>query len=155
MNLIESQIHLVKGLDPIADAFEGTVYSDIVDVSLWKHVCFVMYIGVGATGTSILTVVPVSNIAAGASGTAVSFEYRECLTGDTWTAETTAATFTTTAGSSKMVSVELDTDAIEASGYKYCRLSCVQSVDAACLGCLFVILSEPRYAQAVAASAID
>ena len=29
---IPSDLHFVKGLDPVADAFSGTVYSDIIEV---------------------------------------------------------------------------------------------------------------------------
>ena len=51
---ILDEMHLVKGIDPVADAFSGTVTSDVVEC--WGGgVLFVVYKGVGATGTSTCT----------------------------------------------------------------------------------------------------
>ncbi len=54
--LLMERLHLIKGLDPVADAFAATVSSDVVDMSEFSRVLFVVHVGVGATGTSTFTV---------------------------------------------------------------------------------------------------
>lgn len=155
MSILTSNLHFIKGLDPVADAFAGTVYSDIVSASNFDTVSFLIYIGVGATGTSTLTVQACDDTSA-SNTSAVVFKYKECTSGDTWGTVTAAAAtgFTTTAGSSKMVLVEVDTDTLAASGYEFVRLKAVESVDSACLGGILIIGSGVRYAQDVLATAI-
>lgn len=139
--------HWIKGLDPVADAFSGTVYSDIVNMKNWEWVTFIVYAGVGTTGTSTLTVEPCANTS-GTPGTAVAFHYREVTSGDTPGTLTACANtgFTMTAGSSRLALVTVSAAALAASGYNYVRLKAVQSVDAEVLGCILVMLSGPRYA---------
>jgi len=145
----------IKGLDPVADAFEGTVYSDIVDMGEFERVAFIRHDGIGTTGTSTVTVEACSTITATATS-AVPFHYRQILTGDTEGAITaaTATGFTTTAGSSKLVIAEVHESAIAASGYRYVRAAFVQSVDAAVLGGV-LILGKKKVQRAASASAID
>jgi hypothetical protein len=147
--------HLVKGLDPVADAFATTVYSDIVNLSKYGRCDFVLYKGVGTTGTSTLTVQACDDVSA-SNTSDVPFHYRAITSGDTPGANTAATStgFVTTAGSSQLYVVEIDAEAIVSSGYKYARLKCVESVDAAVLGSILVILSNPRYAQDVTPTAI-
>ncbi|MCB0207344.1 MAG: hypothetical protein KDH89_21185, partial [Anaerolineae bacterium] len=97
---IPSDLHFVKGLDPVADAFSGTVYSDIIEV-MGEGICFLVYKGVGTTGTSTLTVEACDDVSA-SNSSAVVFWYKRVGTTDSgWTAATTSG-FATTAGSSDM-----------------------------------------------------
>lgn len=140
-------VHYVKGLDPVADAFSGTVNSDVVNMKNWGRVRFIIHIGVGATGTQTLTVEACDDVTP-SNTSAIPFHYRQITSGDTPGALTaaTASGFTTTAGSSKIVVVEVTAQALAASGYGYVRLHSVESVDSPCLGGILIELSEPRYA---------
>jgi len=132
--------HFIKGLDPIADAFSGTVYTDIVSFKNYQSFLFLAHIGVGATGTSTLTVQACDDFS-GSNVSAVPFYYREILSGDTegtLTAATTAG-FTVTAGSSKIVVIEVEAEACISSGYDKIRLKAVESVDSPVLGGIAII----------------
>lgn len=150
-----SNSHLVKGLDPVADAFSGTVYSDIISLAMRHHIEFVIYKGVGATGTSTITI-EASDDVSGSNVSAVPFHYQAITTGDTHGALTaaTATGFVTSAGSSQLYKICLDSQALAASGYKYVRLKAVESVDSPVLGGILAILSEPRFDESVQATAI-
>jgi len=147
--------HIVMGMDPIADAFAGTVYSDVVNMENYHHCTFIRYQGVGTQGTSVITVEACSTEGAAAQ-TAVAFKYREMTTNDTWGALTAATTagFTTTAGSSAMWAIEVDAQDIAATGYSYARLKLVEDDNYEVLGCIVIILSHPRYAEDVHATVI-
>jgi len=152
---MKSYPHLIKGLDPVADAFDGTKYSDIVSLKNHNHAQFIIYKGVGATGTSTITVEACSNVAAGAVS-AIPFSYQAILTNDTAGAFTTVANtgFATTAGSSQLYVIYVDAEALVASGYEYVRLKAVEVVDSPVLGGILINLLEPKYDQAVQATAI-
>lgn len=156
MNALLMESHrFVKGLDPVADAFSGTVYSDIVDMGEFRRILFQIYAGVGATGTSTLTVEACDDTS-GSNVVAIPFYSREITTGDTEGAITAQAAtgFTTTAGSSKLVLVEVREDALAATGYRYVRLKAVESVDSPVLGCI-CICGESKVQAASKPSAID
>ncbi len=147
--------HPVKGLDPVADAFSGTVYSDVINMKNYGHIQFVIYKGVGATGTSTITVEACDDVTP-SNVSAVPFRYQTITSGDTEGTPTAAATtgFTTTAGSSQLYKIEVDSDALGASGYGYCRLKAVEVVDSPVLGGILAILTEGKYKDAVPDSAI-
>lgn len=140
---IPSDLHFVKGLDPVADFMSGTVYTDIIEVG-GEGICFLVYKGVGATGTSVLTVEASSTTAAGATS-AVPFWYKAVSTTDSgWTAATTAG-FTTTASSSDMYLIAAPADVFASTGYKYARLKAVEAVDNPVLGGIVAFVYGLRY----------
>ena len=147
-------VHLMKGLDAVADAFSGTVYSDIVQAA-GEGVLFVLYKGVGATGTSTLTVEACSTITASVTA-AVPFIYRISTGTDVWSAWTAATVtgFLTTAGSSQLYQIYVDAAELAEEGYKYVRLAAVESVDSPVLGGILVAIVAPRY-QPTVESLID
>lgn len=147
--------HFVKGLDPVADAFAGTVYTDVFSMRNYKTALIQMYIGVGTTGTSTITVNACDDVSA-STETAVPFLYQQILTGDTASALTQATTagFTTTAGSSKFVNVWVNASDIGATGYEFCRAKFVEVANAACLGGVTVMLLDPRYDEDIQPTAI-
>lgn len=142
--------HLIKGLDPVADAFSGTVTSDVVNLEGAGHITFVLFKGVGATGTSTITVLACDDTSP-TNTTAIAFHYRAYTTGDTAGTLTAATTtgFVTTAGSSQLYAIEVDAQALAASGYAYVQLKAVESVDSPVLGGILAITSKLRYAQNV------
>jgi hypothetical protein len=147
--------HLIKGLDPVADAFAGTVTSDVVNMKGSGNVVFIVYKGVGTTGTSTVTVEACSDVTPSATS-AVPFKYRAITSGDTPGALTdaTSSGFATTAGSSQVYVIEVDNKALADSGYNYVRLKMVEVVDSPVVGAILVLLNQPRYGQSIQASAI-
>jgi hypothetical protein len=147
--------HIVKGLDPVADAFAGTVYSDVINMKNWKHIQFVIVKGVGATGTSTVTVEACDDVTP-SNTSAIAFRYTAITSGDTEGTPTDAAAtgFVTTAGGSQLYKVDVDADALAASGYGYIRLKMVESVDSPVLGGILAILTEPKYGDIPPVTAI-
>jgi hypothetical protein len=147
--------HVVKGLDPVADAFAGTVYTDIINMKNFDHAQFLIHKGVGATGTSTITLEACDDVS-GSNVSAVPFVYQVSTTGDTFGAINKAAStgFVTTAGSSQVYKVDVDVEALLASGYSYIRLKAVEVVDSPVLGGVIVVLTEARFEQEIADSAI-
>lgn len=148
-------VHFAKGLDAVADAFSGTVYSDIFNMKGHSGITFIIHKGVGTTGTSTITV-EASDDASGSNVTAIPFRYKAITSGDTEGALTAATTsgFTTTAGSSQLYIVEVDAEELGDTGYGYCRLKAVEVANDPVLGGILAILHGGRYAQDVPATAI-
>jgi hypothetical protein len=138
--------HVVKGLDPVADAFDGTVYSDVINMRDVGCASFILYKGVGATGTSTITCEACSD-ATGANPTAVEFYYRAVTTGDTPGTYTAAAStgFTTTAGSSQVYVVDVPADKMSGTGKQYLRLKAVESVNSPVLGGILIVAGDLRF----------
>lgn len=149
------QLHFVKGLDAVADAFAATVASDVVNMGKHNKCFFMIHKGVGATGTSTITVEACDDVVP-TTTSAVPFRYRAITSNDTPGALTvaTASGFATTAGSSQLYVVEVEAEALAASGYGYVRLKAVEVVDSPVLGGIQIILAEPRYATTTSTSAI-
>ena len=151
-----SELHLVKGLDPVADAFAGaSVYSDVVNMEGFHNCLFIVHTGVGATGTSTFTVQACDDVTP-SNRTAIAFHYREITTGDTEGAITAATDtgFVCTAGSSKILAIEVESQALAASGYGYVQLKAAESVDSPVLGGILIVMGNPRYAEDISATAI-
>lgn len=152
---LSEKVHIVKGIDPVADAFAGTVTTDVVSMANYNRCTFEIIKGVGTTGTSTITV-QASAANDGASPTAVPFTYRRlCNTGDVVGAITaaTAAGFDTTAGSSERYVIEVDAAALPA-GKPWVHLKAVEVANDPVLGGVEIFLSEPRSGGASLASAI-
>lgn len=154
-NLQFGERHLVKGLDPVADAFAATVYTDVVNAENYHGVRFVNYHGVGATGTRTLTIEACDN-AAGDNPVAVPFHYQKYEGADDVPADVAAATaagFTTAAGSSRLYVLEVDSARLP-SGKSWVRQKSVEVVDSPVLGGVLIELLKPRYASHVPLTAI-
>ena len=155
--LSEEVLHFVKGLDPVADAFDGTVYSDVVDARNYGTTHFIVFKGVGTTGTSTITVQACDDIVP-TTRSAVAFRSRRCAnSADTAGALTarTSAGFDTTAGSSELYVIEVDNTALAAAGYGYVQLKMVEVVNSPVVGCILVAMGNARYPSASQESAID
>ena len=148
--------HYVSGIDPGADAYSATVTSDIVNLKNWNHVEFILFNGVGTTGTSTITVEASDDVSA-TNVSAVAFYYRRILGSTNVPGALTASAstgFTTTAGSAQIYVVEIDTEKLVASGYGFVRLKAVEVADSPVLGGILIRLSEGRFALPIADAAI-
>lgn len=145
------KLHAIKGIDPVADVFDNaaTPASDVVNMKNWYNCLFTIHIGVGVTGTQTLTVEACDD-AVPTNAVAIPFHYRQTLSGDTPGAVTAAAAagFTTIAGSSKIVEIEIEASALAALGYGFVRLKqSAEPVNSPVLGGVLVQLFNPRYAK--------
>lgn len=147
--------HFVKGLDAVADAFAGTVNSDVVNMGDYAGVTFIIHKGVGTTGTSTITVEAVDDVSA-TNQTAIPFRYKAITLGDTEGALIIAAAagFATTAGSSELYIIEVDSEELGDTGYQYVRLNAVEVVNDPVLGGVIILMHGNRYAQDVPATAV-
>jgi hypothetical protein len=153
-NLTFGERHIVNGLPPVADAFSGTVYSDVVNVKDYHAARFTVYRGVGTTGTSTLTIEACDN-ANGDNPVAIPFRYQKYDNADDVPDDVEAATtagFTTPAGSNFMFVLEAETQRMGAK--KWLRLKAVEVVDSPVLGGIMIDLLKPRYARNVPPTAI-
>lgn len=150
-----AQSNVIKGLDPVADAFAATVSSDVINCKNLDSVEFLIYKGVGTTGTSTITVEACDDVTP-TTTSAVAFYSQAITTGDTAGALTAraAAGFDTTAGSGQIYRIYADVSALAASGYGYIRLKCVEVVDSPVVGCIIAIGHAPRYQRDVMETAI-
>ena len=148
--------HYVTGIDPVADVFDTGKSSDIVNMKLWNHVEFILWWGVGATGTQTITVEACDDVVP-TNTSAIPFLSRSIPGGTnvpTALTRRAAAGFTTTAGSSQIIICEVDAEMLDASGYGFVRLTTVEVVNSPVLGGILIRLSEPRQAIAVYDAAI-
>jgi len=152
MNLIPK---IVKGLDPVADAFAGTVTSDVFSMKNHKLAVAVISKGTGATGTSTITVLACDDVTPSTTS-AIPFKYQAITSGDTPGAITNATTagFATTAGSSQRYLVYIDASDLASSGYGYCQINAVEVVDSPVLGGIDILLFEGKEQSEIPVTAI-
>lgn len=154
--------HIVAGVVPVADAFATSATTDYVNLANYGRVTFVIFTGNATGGTANGTVTVLSSAsAAGTSTTALAFKYRACASStsvDTWGALTdaTSSGFSMTAGDNYIYTVEVLADDVEASaaGKKFVACKVTESSNDPIDACILVILSEPRYPQAIPVTAI-
>ena len=142
---IPSELHFVKGIDPVADMNNGAVSSDIIEVG-GEGIMFIYYKGVstGGTDNAILTVLASDDTSASTTS-AVPFWYKKVATTDTgWTAAPTTG-FSITAGSSGLYVVAAPKDVFASTGYKYAKLLCTQVTDDPVVGCVLACVYGLRY----------
>ena len=142
------EMHVVPVLYPVADAFAGTVNTDIVEVQ-GEGVLFVLTKGVGTTGTSTLTVDACDDVSA-SNTHALAYKYRISTTPDTWGAWTEATTsgFTTTAGSNQVYQIWAAAEEFAHIGYAYARLTAVEVANDPVLGGVNAFIIGGRYKEA-------
>lgn len=150
-----NNLHFIKGIDPVADAFSGTVTSDIVDMANHQSAIFIVYKGVGTTGTSTITVEACDDVS-GTNATAVPFYSKSITSTDIQGAMTAraAAGFTTTAGSSQIYVIQVATEQLAETGYQFVRLKAVEVVDSPVLGGIAIALAGPRFGGSTTATEI-
>jgi hypothetical protein len=154
-NLTFGERHIITGIDPVADAFAGTVLSDVVNMEEYAAARFIVHKGVGATGTSTLTLQACDN-AAGDNPVAIPFHYQAYTGSDDLPADVVAAAaagFATTAGSSQLYVLEAEAQRMPAAK-PWLQLKAVEVVDSPVLGGVLIELLKPRYAAHIPNTAI-
>jgi hypothetical protein len=141
------EIHWIGGLAPIADFMAGTVNTDVFEC-LGHEPVFIIYKGVGAVGTSTITIDACDDTTPTTTA-AIPFRYRASTTLDTWGAWTAAAAagFTTTAGSAQLYEIRVDPSDMAAQGYGYVRLHAVEVANDPVVGCVLAGLAGLRYRE--------
>ncbi len=147
--------HRVLGIAPAADAFSGTVYSDVVNLKNYGKVVFTVFTGAEATGTSTFTVQACDNVTP-SNRSAVPFYYRSYDASDVPGDLTSVAAtgFTSTAGANRIHVIEIDAEALISSGYGYAQLKAVEVVNDPVTGCVLIELCDPHSTENVAATAV-
>lgn len=147
--------HCEVGINAVADAFAGTVYTDIVSMKHHNRVKFLVHWGVGATGTSTFTVEASDDVSA-SNVSAVAFHYRITVATAAPGAITAATSsgFLSTAGSNQIIEIEVPAENLAASGYSYVRLKAVEGTASARLGGVIIQMLEPAYPAAVQGSSV-
>ena len=142
------EMHSVPGIYPVADAFAGTAATDIIEMQ-GEGILFTRFHGVGATGTSTVTVLACDDTTP-TNSTAVPFKYRISTTPDTWGAwtEATTAGFTTTAGSNQLYEIWAAAEEQGYLGYKYVKVVFTEVVDSPVLGGVLAQVIGGRYKEA-------
>lgn len=146
---------------PVTDFLAGTKNSDVHNMAGFDGAMFILHWGVGATGTTLITVEACDNVSP-SNTAAIVFWYREITSGDTdgaWTKATTAG-FTTTAGSNHIIQIFVSASDVAAAsvnstvGNKYVQLDCVEQTASAILGGGLFIGIGGRYQEDVNATTI-
>ena len=147
--------HIVMALAPVADAFSGTVGSDIVSMKNHGEIEFIITKGIGNTGTSTITVEASDDVSA-SNTTAVPFRYQAITSGDTPAAVVAATTagFATTAGSNQMYRIFVDASELGDTGYEYVRLKAAEVVDGPVSAGILAILKAGRFDKEIPATAL-
>lgn len=150
-------VKFVKGIDPIADGFAGTKYTDIISMKEHKNLTFLIYKGVstGGTDNGTITVEACDDVSA-SNSSAIPFQYQAITSGDTPGAVTAATTagFSITAGSSHLYAIYVNASDLASSGYGYVRLKQVEVTNDPVVVGVVAILSEGKYEQEVSNTAI-
>src|SRR3990167_2090881 len=155
MSLILETLKFAKGIDPVADAFAGAnVRSDVYSMRDHGHALFVIYMGVGATGSSTIIVNSCDDVVP-TTRTAIPYKSREITSGDTDGAITAraAAGYVYTVGSSKIILIEVDAKDL-AAGDGFVELELDELVnDPVLAGVLFIGGGAPaRYSKQINAT---
>lgn len=135
-------------LAPAANAFAGTVTSTPVNMSQFEQASFLIVKGVGATGTSLVTVEKCSD-AAGAGAEAIPFKYRRIPSADAPgdIANATAAGFTTSAGSNDLyvVYASVQLEGLAKGDKPFVRVKMVEQTASPVAGCILALGTGARY----------
>jgi len=140
------QFHWVPVVYPVLGFMDGGASTDIVKCESAVGVLFQITKGIGAAGTSLVTIQACGTV--GPVGTAaVAFMHRVSTTPDIWGAwiQDLAAGFTTDAGSNQMYQVFVPAANLAAVGYAYVRLTWAQAVAGQITGCINAAVVQPRY----------
>lgn len=157
MTKLTDKLMPIQILEPVANAFASAVASDYINMANYKSLVFMIYWGVGATGTQTITVKEATDVS-GTGATAIPFNYRRVAnttSSDVPGARTaaTSAGFTTTAGSNQMYLIEVGAEDLD-SGFGFVNVNTTEVVASALLGGIMVLAGEPRYAGAVMPTAL-
>lgn len=144
MQLLE-KIHWIGGIAPDADAFAGTVNTDVFEVQ-GEGAVFIIFAGTNGGGDSDVTAQACSD-ADGNNATAVRFYYKSSTTFDTWGDWASATEITTPTDSNWMKMIYVPAAELASEGYGYVRLHLVEDTAAAVDACVLAGVVNPRYVE--------
>jgi hypothetical protein len=134
----------VKGMDPMAAAFNGAKYSAVVDLSTYRTVEFVVYRGAGALGTAQLSLEACSDQAATEVAPMDCWYVRVAPDG-TQSAPTPASVVATEASGSDIYVLKIDDQSVARHGWTHARLKSVEQTVDPVAGAVLVRLDQGRY----------
>lgn len=142
-----SKRHAIPVLYPVADALSGAVATDVIK-ALGEGVLWEITKGIGATGTSTITVLSADDVTP-SNSVAVAFMYRISTTPDVWGdwIQATATGFVTTVGSSQMYQVYANAQTLAANNYGYAQLIATEVVDSPVAAGVNAYVENLRYAN--------
>jgi hypothetical protein len=146
------QIHSIVGLLPVADAFTGTVATDVFTLKEAASAVVQVIRGDGTTGTgtgtAVITVEACDNNAA-ANPVAIPFRYRQVVSPDTPGAiiEVAAAGFTWAAGENRLIEVEIEAVELAKLAKAWVRVKSVEAVDDPYVGASMIALHGLRFSR--------
>jgi hypothetical protein len=150
-------VHYIRGMPYSADLFNGTVYSDVVNMKNHHEATFVINQELGSTGTATITVQACDDVTP-SNRSAVPFSYQKYLAGadvPAAPAQVAATGFATTAEATAAIYViKVDAAVLAASGYGYVQLKAVEVVNDPVAGSVLIELGQPRNNDPIPASAI-
>lgn len=155
MQRLSEICHIVNGLPPVADAFNVTGESDIVNLAKYGAVTFIILTGVTTTANGIVTLLAGTTVAAAAN--AVPFKYRTILAPATTNVPTaltdaTAAGFSMTASKPNAIYIIEITARDLLPNYNTCKLLVTEVTNDPQTAAIIAILHEPRYEATVDAT---
>lgn len=137
--------HIVQALAPDADALAGTVNTDVFGLTKYRRIRFVIQIGVGATGATLVKVQACDDFTPSATSD-IAARYRIATSGDTfgaWTALTTSG-LTVGAASNQTIEIDVQDDDLP-DGYPNVRLNMVESANDPVDAAISAVMLNPRY----------
>ncbi|HMH81784.1 MAG TPA: hypothetical protein VK531_02865, partial [Gemmatimonadales bacterium] len=147
------------GLVPVADFLVNGagVASDVINMKQYEFVRFILFWGVGATGTNTLTIEACDDVVP-TNKTAVPFWYRVTTAfgavGAIAFQPVPATGLLTLAGSNQIIELYTTAEYLAATGFGYVRLKSVPGVASALLGGCLIELISNKYQDGAEASAI-
>lgn len=149
--LFVENFHIVAGLSPSTDVYNGNPASDVISLANYERVVFLIHQLRNATSTAGTATVKVQQVDNPSASNAVDlpFYWAKKTTGasSVWGSPALVAagnTFTTTANEDTIYAVEANSRDL-ADGKKYVQLKLTESVNAPVLGSVMAILINPRY----------
>jgi hypothetical protein len=135
------------------DLYNGSPATDVVNLSKYGSVLWIIQEAAGGTGTATITVERCDD-AVPTTQNAIRFDYWISTTSDVWSARTRAAVagFGTSASANAMYAIEAH--AVDLVGDNYIRLQCDETESTAVDGTIFCILGNPRYAEDITATVL-
>lgn len=157
-SLMLERSHFEIGKAPVADFAAGGTVSDVVSLKRHNRVRFIVFWGVGTTGTITLTVLACDDVVP-SNTTAVPFWYQinnAGVQGDVTYQGTPATGVVNIAGSNQIMVVETTAALIgaAAAGRSYAQLNVAETTNDPLLGGILVELLEPRHADGDPQSAL-
>jgi hypothetical protein len=140
--------HIVNGLSPVADAFNVTGESDIVNLAKYSAVTFIVSTGASTTANGIVTVLAGTSVSSATN--AVAFKYRTVLAPATTnvpgalTAATTAGFSMTASKANSFYIIEVKAEDL-APTYTCCKVVVTEVTNDPQLASIIAICHNPRF----------